>query len=315
MVARAARDAGRAEGVGRVSCVAVRVLVLGGSGLVGTRFRELHGEAFELDAPGHAELDVLDVDALECYLRRSPAEAVLNLAACTNLDSAELERGDLQGVVYRTNATLVGRLADLCAALDKRLVHVSTDYVFDGEQADRPYREADPVHPLSWYGQTKREGEELALARGDGVCIARVEMPFTGRAHRKSDFARFVVGRLRAGQEVVAVDDQKITPIFLDDAALALRRLVAQHQPGVIHLASTDWTTPLEFASAIADGLGLDRQLIRGERFDRFAPTRRARRPRHSWLDVSAFSKLVDPAPLHSLAAEVDALTRQLRAA
>ncbi len=302
-------------GVGRVSCVAVRVLVLGGSGLVGTRFRELNAEAFELDAPGHAELDVLDVAGLERYLRRSPAEAVLNLVACTNLDSAELERGNREGVVYRTNATLVGQLAGLCAARGKRLVHVSTDYVFDGEQAERPYREGDAVHPLSWYAQTKQRGEELALTSGDGVCIARVEMPFTGRPHRKSDFARFMVARLRAGQEVVAVDDQKITPIYLDDAALALRTLLEAHQPGPIHLASTDWTTPFAFANAIADGLGLDRKLIRGERFDTFAPTRRARRPRHSWLDVSAFRRLADPSRLRSVAAEVDALTEQLRSA
>jgi dTDP-4-dehydrorhamnose reductase len=292
----------------------VRILVLGGSGLVGTRFRELNGAAFELDAPGHAELDVLDFGALERYLRGSRAEVVLNLVACTNLDSAELERDDREGVVFRTNSILAGELASLCAALDKRLIHVSTDYVFDGEQAERPYREADPVHPLCWYAQTKQQGEELALANGHAVCIARIEMPFTGRPQRKSDFARFVVGRLGAGQELIAVDDQKITPIFLDDAALALRTLVEQHLPGVIHLASTDWTTPLEFASAIAERLGLDRRLIRGERFDRFAPTRRARRPRHSWLDVSAFGKLADPPRLRGVAAQVDALTQQLRA-
>jgi dTDP-4-dehydrorhamnose reductase len=137
--------------------------------------------------PVHSELDALD--ALEACLRRSPAEAVLNLVACTDLDAAELERGNVEGVVYRTknNADLVGHLARLCPAAGKRLVHVSTDYVFDGEQADRPYREADPLHP--------------------------------GLRHPRSDFAGFVVARLqlRAGQEVVAVDDQKITPIFLDD--------------------------------------------------------------------------------------------------
>jgi dTDP-4-dehydrorhamnose reductase len=187
--------------------------------------------------------------------------------------------------------------------------------VFDGEQADRPYREADAVRPLSWYALTKQRGEELALRSGDGACVARVEMPFTGRPHRKSDFARFMVARLRAGQEVVAVDDQKITPIYLDDAALALRTLLEQHRPGLIHLASTDWTTPFDFANAIAEGLGLDRQLIRGEPFDRFAPTRRARRPRHSWLDVSAFCKLSERSRLRSVAAEVDAFTEQLRSA
>jgi dTDP-4-dehydrorhamnose reductase len=95
----------------------------------------------------------------------------------------------------------------------------------------------------------------LALAHGDGVCIARIEMPLTDRPDPRSDFAGFVVARLRTGPEVVAVDDQKITPSFLDDAALALRTLLQHHWAGVIHPASTD-RTPLALASGLRTASG-----------------------------------------------------------
>jgi dTDP-4-dehydrorhamnose reductase len=291
-----------------------RVLVLGGAGLVGSRFRELAGAELELDAPTRAELDVLDDAALAAYVRRSPADVVLNLVAVTDLDGQELERGDTGGLAFRTNALLVRRLAELCGEHHKHLVHVSTDYVFDGEQAERPYVETDPVHPLCWYAQTKLQGEAFALESGASVTIARIEMPFTGRPHRKSDFPRLLVGRLRAGLEVVAVTDQKITPVFLDDAAGALSELVRRRPTGVLHVASTDWTTPYEFARAIAGRLGLDAGLIRPDSFDRFAATRRARRPRHSWLDVTAFGRLSPKPILRSVAEEVAALAEQLRA-
>jgi dTDP-4-dehydrorhamnose reductase len=290
------------------------VVVLGGSGLVGTRVRELAGDRLELHAPSRAELDVLDTAALAAYLRQSSAGVVLNLVAYTDLDAQELERDDQQGIAFRTNALLVRQLADLCGELHKHLVHVSTDYVFDGEQADRPYVETDRVHPLCWYAQTKHQGEVFALESGAAVAIARIEMPFTGRPHPKGDFPRFLVGRLRAGHEVVAVADQKITPVFLDDVAGALRHLVQQRPTGVLHVASTDWTTPFEFACAIAADLGLDVGLIRPDSFDRFAATRRARRPRHSWLDVTAFTGLASQPILRSVEAEVRALTEQLRA-
>jgi dTDP-4-dehydrorhamnose reductase len=292
-----------------------RVVVLGGTGLVGTRFRELAAERLDLEAPTRSQLDVLDDAALAAFLRQTPAEVVLNLVACTDLDGAELERGQTDGVVYRTNARLPGRLAALCAELGKHLVHVSTDYVFDGEQADRPYVETDPVHPLSWYAQTKQQGEAAARATGAPLTIARIEMPFSGRPHKKLDFARFLVGRLRAGQELVAVDDQKITPVFLDDAVAALAFLLEERAAGVFHVASASWTTPYAFAHAIADRLGLDSGLITRQRFDRFAPTRRARRPRHSWLDVGRFARLAPRPILRTVDDEIAALTAQLGAA
>src|SRR5229473_2888942 len=108
------------------------VVVLGGSGLVGSRVLDLWADDVELSAPTHAELDVLDDADLQNFLIQAKADVVLNLAAWADVDGAEPERGDRSGRVYALNARYPARLASLCGELGKYLVHVSTDYVFDG---------------------------------------------------------------------------------------------------------------------------------------------------------------------------------------
>lgn len=290
------------------------VAVFGGGGLVGSRFAELTGDDLTLLAPARGQVDVLDLAAVTEFVQATPAEVVLNLAAWTDLDGAEPQRGDTSGVVYRTNALLVKRLAEVCGELGKHLVHVSTDYVFDGQRAERPYVESDEANPLSWYGQTKREGELFGMAAGASITIARIEMPFTARPHRKSDFPRLLLSRLCAGSEIAAVVDQRITPVLLDDAVCALSVLVKERLPGIVHVASTDWTTPFDFATSIAQRLSLDASLIQPAAFDRFAGTRVAPRPRHSWLDVGAFRRLIGDGILRSVDAQVQAFVDQVRA-
>src|ERR1051326_1251178 len=122
------------------------VIVLGGSGLVGSRLRQLWTSQMEVVAPTHAELDVLDPGALESFLEASPASSVVNLVAWADVDGAEPERGDTRGLVHRLNVDFPARLAGLTRRFEKHLVHVSTDYVFGGTNAERPYREDDPTH-------------------------------------------------------------------------------------------------------------------------------------------------------------------------
>ena len=99
------------------------------------------------------------------------------------------------GSVYALNANFPGRLAAVCHERNTYLVHISTDYVFDGAQGARAYREEDVPNPLSWYGQTKLAGERLVQEAHPGACVARIEMPFSGRAHARSDFARTCLRR------------------------------------------------------------------------------------------------------------------------
>ncbi|HLZ26073.1 MAG TPA: sugar nucleotide-binding protein [Chloroflexota bacterium] len=290
------------------------VVVLGGSGLVGSRVLELWAEApgARPIAPTHADLDVLDGDALETFLHQTDAPVVLNLAAWADVDSAEAERGDQHGRVYALNAGHPGRLASVCAELGKYLVHVSTDYVFDGTSAERPYRESDATHPLGWYAQTKAVGERRVLDSGARACVARIEMPFTARTHPRRDFARIVLSRLEAGEPIIGVEDQRITPVFLDDVVHALRLITEERFTGIVHVAAADWTTPYRFARSIAHRLGLNTGLVHPEQFQVFAAGRAARRPQHSWLDVSLFEEVLGRQVLRPAEAQLDAWVNQL---
>jgi dTDP-4-dehydrorhamnose reductase len=288
------------------------VVILGGSGLVGSRFVEMTAERFEAVAPTHAALDVLDEAGLSDFLAEQRPEVVVNLTACADVDRAEAERGDTGGTVYRMNALLPGRLAALCDDLNSYLLHVSTDYVFDGQQDNRPYVETDEPRPLSWYAQTKHLGERAVLESGAAAGVARIEMPYSPRWHRKLDFARLCVSRLRTGTEVVGVLDQRITPVFLDDGVEALARLAEARAPGVFHLAAATWTTPYDFARAVAAALDLDAQLIVQERFERFATFRPAPRPQHSWLDVGKFERDIGPGILRGVDESVSAWAAQI---
>jgi len=289
-------------------------VVLGGSGLVGSRVLELCADDLELIAPTHAQLDVLDDDALAAFLANTPAPVVLNLAAWADVDGAERERGDREGRVFALNARYPARLASLCGELGKHLVHVSTDYVFDGASLDRPYRETDPIGPLCWYAETKLGGERGVLGSGAPACVARIEMPFSAHQHPKQDLARLCLARLGRGEPMVGVVDQRITPVLLDDGVRALRQLIEARFTGVVHVAAADWTTPYLFTRSIAGRLGLNADLVEPESFANFAPKRPARRPQHSWLDVALFQELFGRAVLRSPEAELDAWAEQVLA-
>lgn len=288
-----------------------KLLVLGGSGLVGSSLLELWAETYELTAPAHLELDVLDQHALQKLMGSTDATTVLNLVAWADVDGAEVQRGDLEGRVYALNVTYPLRLARLCAELDKHLIHVSTDYVFDGSRADRPYAEDDVAHPVCWYAQTKFDGEQAVRASEANACIARIEMPFAARAHRKRDLARTIADRLQTGQPIAGVADQRITPVLLDDAAVAFQRLVDARYTGTIHVAASDWTTPLAIARAIATRLRLPQQLIQPVAFESFAKGRPALRPKHSWLDVARFTHEFGAGILRPVEAELDSWAAQ----
>lgn len=288
------------------------MLVFGGSGFVGSRVLELWDAELELVAPTHAELDVLDLDAVSAVLGETRPSVVLNLAAGAHVDAAEAERADRDGRAYALNGQFPGRLASLCVERDAYLVHISTDYVFDGRQAIRAYHEQDPPNPLSWYGETKLTGERLVQEAHPGACVARIEMPFSARPHARTDFARTCLGRFEADEPIAGVTDQRITPVFLDDAIHALRRLIAERYAGLVHVAATTWTTPYEYARSIAERLGRNPELVRPTTFEAFSATRPAPRPKFSWLDVTRFTTLFGATILRSFEAELDAWFRQL---
>ncbi len=290
----------------------MKILVIGGTGLVGSKFIEVNRGRFEIESPSSSELNVLDPQKIENYLKNSSCEVVLNSSGYTKVDDAEDQKDDLNGDCYKLNVEAAQSLAKACKEFGKHLVHISTDYVFDGTKKESPYTEEDKPNPVSWYAKTKLMGDRRVLEYAVHYTIARPEMPYSTNYTRKSDFARFFYHSLKEGKSFKAVTDQKITPIFVDDLAKALGVLAENKFEGIINVASTDFITPFEFAQKIAEGIGADKGLIEGVKFTDFNKDRKALRPQHSWLDVSKFKKEFGEGVLKSNDEEIKEFLKEL---
>jgi len=283
----------------------MKILALGGSGLVGSRFIDLYSDKFEITSPTHGELDILNANELSEIVKRTQPEVVVNFTGYTNVDEAEQEKDNLSGLAYKLNAMAVGNLAKICAENQTHLMHLSTDYVFDGTK-DSPYIETDKPNPLNWYGRTKRLGEEEILSINLDFTIARPEMPYASRFLKKSDIARTFLKMLEDKKEINAVSDQKITPIYVDDLVNALAMIVEKKPKGIYHLASTDHTTPYDLAIMIADKFNLSKENINPVLLSEYNQTRPAKRPQNSYLNVSKFETEFGKGILKTVAESVD---------
>lgn len=281
-----------------------KLLVTGASGLVGSRFVDAFKDKFFISTIGRNNADIRinltsEPEVFKATLS-SAVDAVINFAAFTNVDGAESEKGKKSGEVYTLNALLPLWLAKACKESGKRLYHISTDYVFNGSQEDRPYTEEDTPKPVnSWYSMTKYYGEQNILSTSDhesNFAIIRISYPYSGVYKRKLDIARAVVETLTSKQQYFGISDQKIKPTSVDDIALALRFLLENNATGIYHVAGNfspqKYITPFQFAQKIANVMNLDSSLIKPISFLSLSKKRVAPRPQHTWIDTTKIESL-----------------------
>ena len=296
----------------------MKILLLGANGQVGHELRRSLAPLGEVVATTRS--GVLDdglacecadfdaPDALAPLIERIAPDVVVNAAAYTAVDKAETERD----AAFRANAEAPARIADACAARDALLVHVSTDYVFDGSGM-RPYREDDPTAPLGVYGESKLAGEQGVRASGARHMIFRTAWVYA--AHGKN-FLRTMLRLAAERDELRVVADQRGTPtsaaLIADVVAIAIAR--PQHANGLWHLTAGGETTWHGFADAIVEGAHARGLIARRPPVVPIAasdyPTP-ARRPAYSVLDTAALRRtfeLVLPAWQDGMAATLDAL-------
>ncbi|WP_330228812.1 dTDP-4-dehydrorhamnose reductase [Nocardia sp. NBC_00508] len=257
------------------STVSARLVVTGARGQVG---RELLRLAPAAHGYRRAELDITDPAAVRAVL--TPGDVVLNCAAYTAVDRAETETE----AAYAGNATGPAVLAEACAALGARLIHLSTDYVFPGTH-QRPYDTTDPTGPASVYGESKLAGEQAVLARCPNAHVVRTAWVYTGRG------GDFVATMLRLEQErdtVDVVDDEVGSPTYAADLATALLELAGRPDaPRVLHATNAGQASRFELARAVFAGIGADPERVRP--CDSSAFPRPARRPAYSVLSPRAW--------------------------
>ncbi len=278
----------------------MKVLVAGAGGQVGTEVAALAGPGFRVAALDRRQLDICDAAAVERQLGETGADVVVNCAAYTAVDRAEEE----PALARHVNAHAVGLLGERCAHQGLPLIHLSTDYVFDGA-ASCPYREDAPAHPLGVYGRTKLAGEEALREAAARHVILRVSWVF-GRLGRS--FVDAILRQAGRRSELAVVDDQVGAPAPAAAVAAAIKRIAtvaaaADAPPeawGTFHFATTPTVSWHGFAQAIvgeAVAAGLLRhppavRPIASAEWPTPAP-----RPRNSRLDASKLQRVYGIAP------------------
>lgn len=278
-----------------------KVLVFGGSGLVGSRFIALHKDTFEIDSPDATKVDILDKNQVAKAVDEFNPDSIINFAAYTNVEEAENQADDKNGICFQVNAIGAKNIAEVTKDFDKHLIHISTEYVFDGTKADNAYTEEDKPNPVNWYGLTKLAGEQFVLDSSCKSIIMRISMPFSSHYELKKDIARFFLGQLKMGNKVKAVEDQKITPTLVNDIANALKVLLENKSIGIYHVSSRDSNTPLEFVKTICEIFNLDYYLINSVKLTEYNKDKKAKLLKYSWLNPAKFEKQFGDEILHTV--------------
>lgn len=226
------------------------------------------------------EFDVTNLD----HLRRAveAADVIINCAAYTNVDGAQSQ----SELAHRVNGEAVGRLGQLAREGGKWVLHVSTDFVFDGS-LDRPYIETDPPHPINEYGKSKLAGEVLLRESGCSHCLVRLEWTF-GRHGR--NFITKLLERARTAKALNVVSDQVGSPTATTEVAQAFCDLAEQRAEGLFHFASAGYASRYDVAAFVFGHLGLEMELRPCRTSDCSAP---AVRPLNSRFDCRKIEPLL----------------------
>jgi dTDP-4-dehydrorhamnose reductase len=268
-------------------------VVFGAAGQLGVELvRELRARQYAVAAWDRAHVDITHPQAVENALTRSDPEVVFNAAAYNHVDVAEQE----PQAAFLVNALAVRNLALACRQMDARLVHFSTDYVFDGA-ARHPNAEDDPTHPLSAYAVSKLAGEMYAQAYLDGALIVRTSGVFGVGAlgTARGNFVELMLRLAASGHPIRVVEDHVASPTFAPLLAARTIDLVERQLAGVFHIGGGSPISWFRFARAIFDTAGIQAPLVATNEREYRTP---ARRPKYSALSNAKMERLgLDPMP------------------
>ncbi len=236
-----------------------KIIILGGKGMLGTdvvaecKNRGLDFEVFDLPS-----FDITNERQLADVVKG--AKTIVNCAAYTNVEKAETETE----LAFRVNTEAVGELAILARNTGAWVLHISTDFVFDGKKS-KPYVEKDIPHPINAYGRTKLAGERLLAENRCRHCIIRLEWTY---GLGGNNFVKKFLRKVRTGEELKVVDDQIGSPTATTEAAKAVCDLVQKKPTGLYHFASQGYVSRFGVAQSIIQVLGLEAQLTRRKTSD-----------------------------------------------
>lgn len=272
----------------------MKIVIIGAGGRLGSALMREYRDRFDLVGFDHEDLDLNSEKEIADWLLPLDFEVLINTAALTNVDYCETHREE----AFRINAEAPRLLAEICRGKNAKMIHISTDYVFDGEKRE-PYREEDEARPISVYGESKREGEKNVLAAQDRHLVIRVSWVF---GPDRPSFIDAMINRARESERVDAIADKFSTPTYTRDIAEMLPRFFDVNvKGGILHFANAgecSWQEYAQFALDCCRSLGVP---LKAKTVDalKLAEMKNwvARRPVNSVLSTAKFSSLTGNTP------------------
>ncbi|MBK6266655.1 NAD(P)-dependent oxidoreductase [Marivirga sp. S37H4] len=300
----------------------MKILITGSNGLLGQKLVQLISSTgnHELIATARGKnrlpesegyrfvsMDITDQKSVETVISSEKPDVIINTAAMTNVDQCETERE----ACWKLNVDAVSYLLNAAKANDSFLLHLSTDFIFDGSSG--PYKEEDLPNPVSYYGESKLAAEKLLLESDIEWAIVRTVLVY-GIAHdmSRSNIILWVKKSLEEGKDIHVVDDQWRTPTLAEDLAKGCFLIAEKKAKGIFNISGKDLMTPYEMAIQTASYFDLNKSLITKTDSSRFTQT--AKRPPKTGFVLDKAEEVLGYKP-HSFKEGIAILSDQLNRA
>ena len=295
----------------------MKIVIIGAGGRLGAALMRQYREKYDLAGFNHAQLDLANLDDVRAKLGAMNFDVLINAAAFTNVDACETERDR----AFQINAEAPAVLAEMCNEKDAKLIHFSTDYVFDGQKR-APYTEEDQANPISAYGESKLAGEQNVLAAEARHLVLRVSWVF---GPDRPSFIDAMIKRAQEEEKIDAISDKFSTPTYTHDI---VHMLLQFFDPGVaggiLHFANTGKCSWQEYAQWALDccrdaGISLNARTVGALQLSEMTRLRQrsggqsdwvARRPVYSVLSTAKYTELTGMTPRAWREAVNDYITR-----
>lgn len=275
-----------------------RIVVVGGNGMLGQRLIEFYKKLNDVlllatsvedksvfNFVDYIQADISNRNEIKKVVYDFCPDFIINAAAYTNVDKSENERE----LAWKINVKGVEYLSESARVLDSHLIHISTDYIFDGKNG--PYTEYDTPNPLGYYARTKLASENTLRISGCKNTILRTNVLYGTAKFSRPDFVKWVIESLRANKEIRVVDDQINNPTFIDDLVQGINKIVELRKEGIYNIGGNEFLSRYDFTLLIADFFNLNKSLIKKIKTEEL--NQPARRPLKSGLiTIKAQSEL-----------------------
>ncbi len=265
----------------------MKILITGASGFLGYKMYTLYKDKYEVygtdkvcEVKEFLEMDITDAQNVNDVFEKIKPDVVIHTAALTNVDYCEDHRDES----YKINVLGTKNIVDACKKYNAKLVHISTDAVFEGE-VDTIYKEGDIRSPINHYAYTKIEAERMVEESGLNYIICRPTILYGYSPYfNKKSFVLWIIESLQNGQKIKIVESQSGQPTLIDDLAQVVEELLKRDANGTFHTAGKDFIDRYHFAIKVAEIFGLKKELI--EKIQPEELIQKARRPEGTHLSL-----------------------------